>query len=63
MLEVDYAGGEWVARCAGSHGAGVTALEAITAAIGGEPASIGRGDPGLQSWVVEHAQQLESEIS
>jgi hypothetical protein len=61
MLEVEYAGGEWVARCAGVRGVGASALEAITAAIGGEPQSIVRSNPALESWVVEHAQRLESE--
>jgi hypothetical protein len=61
MLEVEYAAGEWVARCAGVRGAGPSALEAITAAVGGEPESIARNDPVLESWVVEHAERLESE--
>ena len=61
MLEVEYAGGEWVARCAGVRGAGTSALDAITAAVGGEPASIARRHPAFEAWVVEHAEQLESE--
>jgi hypothetical protein len=61
MLEVEYAGGEWVARCAGVRGVGTSALEAITAAVGGEPESIARSHPALESWVIEHAEQLESE--
>jgi hypothetical protein len=61
MLEVEYAGGEWVARCAGVHGAGPSALEAISTAVRGGPASIFRGDPALDAWVVEHAERLESE--
>jgi len=61
MLEVEHAGGEWVARCAGVRGAGTSALEAITAAVGGEPASIARSHPAFEAWVVEHAEQLESE--
>jgi hypothetical protein len=47
--------------CAGVRGVGASALEAITAAIGGEPQSIVRSNPALESWVVEHAQRLESE--
>jgi hypothetical protein len=61
MLEVEYASGEWVARCAGVRGVGASALEAITAAVGGGPESIARSDPALDSWVVEHAERLESE--
>ena len=61
MLEVEYAGGEWVARCAGVHGTGSSALEAISTAVRGGPESIVRNDPSLDSWVVEHARQLESE--
>jgi len=64
MLEVEYADGEWVARCSGVHGAGPSALEAITSAVRGGPESIVRNvrnDPSLDSWVVEHARKLESE--
>jgi len=61
MLEVEHVGGEWVAQCGGVRGAGTSALEAIRAAVGGEPASIGSAEPTLDSWVVEHAARLESE--
>jgi hypothetical protein len=61
MLEVEYGGGEWVARCAGVRAVGQSALEAITAAVGGEPRSIVGSDPALDSWLVEHAGRLESE--
>jgi hypothetical protein len=61
MLEVEYAGGEWVARCAGVRGAGPSALEAIATAVGGGPASIVRSDSVLDAWVVEHAERLEYE--
>jgi hypothetical protein len=61
MLEVEYANGEWAARCAGVHGTGPSALEAITGAVRSGPESIVRNDPALDSWVVEHARQLESE--
>jgi hypothetical protein len=61
MLEVEYASGEWVAHCGGVRGIGSSALEAITVAVGGEPESIGRSDRALESWVVEHAERLESE--
>jgi len=37
------------------------ALEAIRAAVGGEPASIGPAEPRLETWVAEHAARLESE--
>jgi hypothetical protein len=60
-LEVEYAGGEWFARCAGVHGAGPSALEAITTAVRGGTESIIRTDPALDAWVVEHAERLESE--
>jgi hypothetical protein len=61
MLEVEYAAGEWVAHCAGARGVGSTALEAIRAAVGTDQASIGRDEPTMESWVTEHAEQLESE--
>ena len=61
MLEVEHAEGKWVARCAGARGVGASALEAIKAAVGGEPASIGRAEPTLETWVAEHAARLESE--
>jgi hypothetical protein len=61
MLEVEYGGGEWVARCAGVRAVGQSALDAITAAVGGEPRSIVRSEPALESWLVEHAERLESE--
>ena len=62
MLEVEHSRGEWVARCAGVRGVATTALEAISAAVAGEPESIGWSDPALDSWVVEHAARLESEV-
>ena len=61
VLEVEYAGGEWVAHCGGARGVGTTALEAIRAAVGSEQASIGSGDPALEPWLAEHAARLESE--
>jgi hypothetical protein len=61
MLEVEHAEGEWVARCAGARGVGTSALAAIRAAVGGEPASIGPAAPMLETWVAEHAARLESE--
>ena len=60
-LEVEYAAGEWVARCAGSRGIGASAFDAITAAVGGQPKSIARSDRALESWVLLHAQRLEAE--
>jgi hypothetical protein len=61
MLEVEFADGEWVARCGGTRGGGASALEAITTALGREEASIGRHEAGLEAWAVEHARQLEAE--
>jgi hypothetical protein len=61
MLEVEHAGGEWVARCAGVRGAGPSALEAISTAVGGGPESIVRSDSALHAWVAEHAGRLELE--
>jgi hypothetical protein len=61
MLEIEYTAGEWVARCAGSRGVGASALDAITAAVGGQPESIVRSDAALESWVFRHAQRLEAE--
>ena len=61
VLEVEHAEGEWIARCAGARGVGTSALEAIRAAVGGGPASIGSAQPTLDSWVIEHAARLESE--
>jgi len=61
MLEVEYARGEWVARCGGGRGVGASARDAITAAVAEEPESIARSDAALESWVFEHAQRLESE--
>ena len=61
VLEVEYAGGEWVARCDGARGVGTTALEAIRGAVGRQQASIGSGEPALEPWLIEHAAQLESE--
>jgi hypothetical protein len=62
-LEVEYEDGEWVANCAGIRGVGSSALEAITAALGREPASIDRREPSLEAWAAEHAQRLEAEAS
>jgi hypothetical protein len=61
VLEVEHLGGEWVAHCGGSRAVGKSALEAIRAAVGSEQASIGPRDPMLESWLTEHAAQLESE--
>jgi hypothetical protein len=61
VLEVEYAGGEWIATCGGSRAVGATALEAIRAAVGSSQASIGSGETALEPWLAEHAAQLESE--
>jgi hypothetical protein len=61
VLEVEYAGGEWVAQCGGSRAVGTTALEAIRAAVGSGQASIGSGEAALEPWLTEHAARLESE--
>ena len=61
VLEVEHAGGEWVAHCGGARGDGRTALEAIRAAVGSDPPSIGSAEPLLEPWLAEHAAQLESE--
>jgi hypothetical protein len=60
-LEVEYAAGEWIAHCGGSRAAGPSALEAISAAVGTEEATIGGSEPSLQAWVEAHAAQLEAE--
>ena len=61
VLDVEHSDGEWVAHCDGSRGAGRSALEAIRAAVGSEPPSIGSAEPSLEPWLAEHAAQLESE--
>jgi len=61
MLEVEYAAGEWVARCGGVRAAAPSALEAISEAVGPEQATIGTSEPSLAAWVAAHAAQLESE--
>lgn len=60
-LEVQHGAGEWVAVCDGVRGAGKTAHEAITAAVGSEQASIGTREPTIEAWVAAHAAQLEAE--
>jgi len=61
ILEVEYAAGEWIARCGGIRAVRSSALEAIRAAIGTEEASIGTSEPALGAWVAEHAARLEAE--
>jgi hypothetical protein len=61
VLEVEYAGGEWVAHCGGSRAVGASALEAIRAAVGSEQASIGSDLATLEPWLAEHAARLEAE--
>lgn len=60
-LAVEHEDGQWTATCAGKHGEGATALEAIDAAVGHEDASIGTSEPMIAAWVASHAAQLESE--
>jgi hypothetical protein len=61
VLEVEHANGEWTAVCAGARGAGSTAKEAITAALGSKGATIGNEEHTIEAWVAAHAAQLEAE--
>jgi hypothetical protein len=61
-LAVEYEDGRWTATCDGNECEAATALEAISAAIGHEDASIGTSEPMIAAWVASHAIQLESEI-
>jgi hypothetical protein len=63
MLEVEFAAGEWNAHCGGTRAVGSSALEAISAAVGTEQASIGAAEPTLAAWVSEHAARLEAEAT
>jgi hypothetical protein len=60
-LAIEYEGGLWTATCDGNHCEAATALDAISAAIGHEDASIGTSEPMIAAWVASHAIQLESE--
>jgi len=60
-LAVEYEGGRWTATCNGNQCEGSTALEAISAAVGHEEASIGTSESMIAAWVASHAAQLESE--
>jgi hypothetical protein len=61
-LAVEHEGGLWTATCDGNECEGATALEAITAAVGREDASIGTSEPMIAAWIASHAAQLESEL-
>jgi len=61
QLEVQYADGDWVAVCGGERAVRSSAHEAILAALGAGPTSIGSGESSLAAWVEEHAAQLEAE--
>ena len=61
MLEVEFAGGKWIAHCSGTRAVGSSALEAIREAVGTAEASIGSSEPTLEAWVTEHAARLEAE--
>jgi hypothetical protein len=61
MLEVEHAGGQWVARCGSTRADGSSALEAITAAVDSESDSIGSSGSSLGAWLADHAARLESE--
>ena len=61
VLEVEHSGGNWAALCGNARGAGASALDAMRAAAGGGPVSIAPGGSTLESWLAEHAAQLESE--
>jgi hypothetical protein len=63
VLEVEYAGGEWIARCGGKRAAARTALAAVTDAVDSGGAAIGGADPALAAWLAAHAAQLEAEAS
>jgi len=60
MLEVEHDGLEWVARCDGAVGAGSSAREAITEALGSDGISIG-SEPDLETWIAEQAARIEAE--
>ena len=60
-LAVEHEGGRWTASCDGKHVEATTALEAISAAVGHDDASIGTSGPIIAAWVASHAAQLESE--
>jgi hypothetical protein len=57
----EHEGGRWTATCDGNHVEGASALEAISAAVGHEDASIGTSEPMIAAWIASHAAQLESE--
>ena len=61
MLEVEHDGLEWVARCDGAVGAGSSAREAITEALGSDGISIGSAEPDLEAWIAEQAARIEAE--
>jgi hypothetical protein len=61
-LAVEYEGVRWTATCDGHKGEGATALEAISAAVGHEQASIGNLELRLAAWIRAEAAQLESEV-
>jgi hypothetical protein len=62
-LAVEYEDGRWTATCDGNDYKATSALEAISAAIGHEDASIGTSEPMITAWVTSHAIQLESEVA
>jgi hypothetical protein len=61
-LAVEHDGGSWVATCDGKRREGATALEAISAAVDHEDASIGTLELKLAAWIRAEAAQLESEV-
>jgi len=61
MLEVEHDGLEWVARCDGARGAGTSAREAITEALGSDGISIAPSEPDLEAWIAEQAARIEAE--
>ena len=61
VLEVEHTNGAWTAVCSGARGVGLTAHEAITAALGSEEATIGSEEHTIEAWVAAHAAQLEAE--
>jgi hypothetical protein len=62
-LGVEYEDGRWAATCDGNHYEAATALEAVSAAIGHDDASIGTSEPMVAAWIASHAIQLESEVA
>jgi hypothetical protein len=60
-LSVECGDGRWTATCDGNEREGATALEAISAAVGHEGASIGTSEPMIAAWVKAHAARLEAE--